>query len=114
VDILRLISTRLARRGYEVVAVGDGVQALEAVHSRTPEAAVFDWAMPSLDGLEVCTRLKADPGTARVPVVLLTASAMKEEVARGLAHGADGYLTKPFDIDELDTLLRHLIAAAAR
>jgi DNA-binding response OmpR family regulator len=65
--------------------------------------------MPRLDGAEVCARLKADPGTARVPVVMLSASAMREDVVRGLAHGADGYLTKPFEIDELDALLRRLI-----
>jgi CheY-like chemotaxis protein len=112
--VLRLIRARLARRGYEVVAVADGEKALEAVRERRPAAAVFDWTMPLLDGLEVCARLKADPGTARVPVVMLSASAMGEDVARGLAHGADGYLTKPFEIDELDALLRHLIDASAR
>ena len=69
--------------------------------------------MPSLDGLEVCAALKADPGTAQVPIVMLSASAMEEDVARGLAHGADGYLTKPFEIDELDALLRHLIESSA-
>jgi DNA-binding response OmpR family regulator len=92
-----------------VVAVEDGQQALETVREREPAAVVLDWAMPRLDGAEVCATLKADPGTARVPVVMLSASAMREDVVRGLAHGADGYLTKPFEIDELDALLRRLI-----
>jgi two-component system, OmpR family, phosphate regulon response regulator PhoB len=108
-DILRLISARLARRGYKVVAVGDGQEALEAVRERRPAAAVLDWAMPSLEGPEICAELKSDPDTAAVPIVMLSASALTEEVARGLAHGADGYLTKPFEIEELDELLRHLI-----
>jgi DNA-binding response OmpR family regulator len=112
VDILRLITARLARRGYEVIAVGDGQAALEATREREPAAVVLDWAMPSLEGPEVCARLKADPDTARVPVVMLSASALGEDVARGLAHGADGYLTKPFEIGELDELLRHLIDAS--
>jgi CheY-like chemotaxis protein len=111
-DILRLISARLSRRGYEVVAVGEGEQALAAVREHAPAAVVLDWAMPGLEGPEVCARLKADPGTARTPVVMLSASAMREDVARGLAHGADGYLTKPFEIDELDGLLKRLIAAS--
>jgi DNA-binding response OmpR family regulator len=112
VDILRLISARLARRGYEVVAVADGQAALDAVRERKPAAAVLDWAMPSLDGPEVCAKLKSDADTATTPVVMLSASALREDVARGLAHGADGYLTKPFEIDELDGLLRRLIAAS--
>jgi DNA-binding response OmpR family regulator len=74
---------------------------------------VLDWAMPSLEGPEVCAKLKSDPDTAGVPIVMLSASALREDVARGLAHGADGYLTKPFEIDELDALLRHLIDASA-
>jgi CheY-like chemotaxis protein len=110
-DILRLISARLARRGYEVVAVEDGEQALAAVRERRPAAVLLDWAMPGLEGPDVCARLKSEPATAAIPVVMLSASAMSEDVARGLAHGADGYLTKPFEIDELDGLLRHLIAA---
>jgi two-component system phosphate regulon response regulator PhoB len=111
-DILRLITARLATRGYEVVAVGDGKAALEAVRERKPVAAVLDWVMPSLSGPEICANLKSDPGTASVPIVLLSASAMRDDVAHGLAHGADGYLTKPFGIDELDALLSHLIAAS--
>jgi CheY-like chemotaxis protein len=111
-DILRLLSARLARRGYEVVAVADGESALEAVRERTPSAVVLDWAMPGLEGPEVCARLRSDPMTARIPVVMLSASAMREDVALGLARGADGYLTKPFEIDQLDALLRHLIEAS--
>ena len=111
-DILRLLSARLARRGYEVVAVADGESALEAVRERAPSAVVLDWAMPGLEGPEVCAMLRSDPTTASIPVVMLSASAMREDVALGLAHGADGYLTKPFEIDQLDALLRHLIEAS--
>jgi two-component system, OmpR family, response regulator MtrA len=109
-----LIGARLTRRGYEVVAVGDGAAALQAIRERRPAAAVLDWTMPLLEGPEVIDKLRCDTGTDRVPVILLSASAMSEDVADGLAHGADGYLTKPFEIDELDSLLRHLIAASSR
>jgi DNA-binding response OmpR family regulator len=74
---------------------------------------VLDWAMPSIEGPEVCDKLKSDPDTAGVPILMLSASARREDVARGLAHGADGYLTKPFEIDELDGMLRHLIHASS-
>jgi DNA-binding response OmpR family regulator len=74
---------------------------------------VLDWALPSLEGHEVCAKLKSDPATSGVPILMVSASAMKEDVARGLAHGADGYLTKPFEIDELDGTLRHLIHASS-
>jgi CheY-like chemotaxis protein len=70
--------------------------------------------MPLLEGPEVCAELKSDPDTAGIPIVMLSASALREDVARGLAHGADRYLTKPFDIDDLDGLLRHLIDSPVR
>jgi two-component system response regulator MtrA len=108
-----LLGTRLRRRGFEVIAVADGAEALAAIRARRPAAAVLDWAMPSLEGPAICRAVKADPATAQIPVVLLTASAMREDVDRGLAHGADGYMTKPFDLDELVALLRHVIAAPA-
>jgi CheY-like chemotaxis protein len=111
-DILQLIEARLSRRGYDVVAVADGERALAAVRELEPAAVVLDWAMPGLEGPDVCAHLKADPVTAPIPVVMLSASAMADDVARGLAHGADGYLTKPFEIDELDGLLKRLIAAS--
>jgi CheY-like chemotaxis protein len=88
------------------------VAALEAARERAPAAVVLDWAMPGLEGPEVCERLRSDPTTARIPVVMLSASAMREDVALGLAHGADAYLTKPFEIDQLDALLRQLIEAS--
>jgi CheY-like chemotaxis protein len=80
-DILKLLSARLARRGYEVVAVADGESALEAVRERAPSAVVLDWAMPGLEGPEVCARLRSDPTTASIPVVMLSASAMREDGA---------------------------------
>jgi len=82
------------------------------VREREPAAVVLDWAMPGLDGLEVCARLRADAATAAIPIVMLSASAMREDVVRGLAHGVDGYLTKPFEIEELDALLRRLIESS--
>lgn len=108
-DILRLIERRLSRRGYEVVTARDGAAAVEAVRQRSPDAVVLDWMMPSMSGTQACRILKGDPASAGIPVVLLTAKAATVDLEEGLATGADAYLTKPFELSELDALLRRLI-----
>ena len=108
-DILLLISKRLAKRGYEVATAADGWAALEIIRARRPAAVVLDWVMPVLQGKEVCAELKKDPVTASIPVVFLTARAAEEDIARGMESGADEYLTKPFDIEVLERTLRRLI-----
>ena len=109
-DILNLVSKRLTKRGYRVITAVNGKEALELIRSRRPAAAVLDWMMPLLQGNEVCERIKADPSTAKVPVVLLTAKAAEMDIERGFRGGADDYITKPFDITELDLTLKRLIA----
>jgi DNA-binding response OmpR family regulator len=112
-DILRLISRRLSRRGYEVITAANGQEALDAMTPEAPDAVVLDWLMPKATGSEVCKRIKGDPATADIPVVLLTARATESDIEEGLASGADAYLTKPFDIYELDAMLRQVIQIAA-
>ena len=109
-DILNLVSKRLTKRGYRVITAVNGKEALELIRSRRPAAAVLDWMMPLLQGYDVCERIKADPSTAKVPVVLLTAKAAEMDIERGFRGGADDYITKPFDITELDLTLKRLIA----
>jgi DNA-binding response OmpR family regulator len=111
-DILRLLERRLSRRGYRVVTAGDGNAALDAVRSTAPDAVVLDRLMPAMSGEEVCAALKADERTAAIPVVLLSAQASEREIVESFGVGADDYLTKPFDLDELDDRLRRLVAAA--
>jgi DNA-binding response OmpR family regulator len=111
-DILRLLERRLSRRGYAVVTASDGVAALGAVRSTGPDAVVLDRVMPTMSGEEVCAALKADERTAAIPVILLSAHASEREIVEGFGAGADDYLTKPFDLDELDERLRRLVAAA--
>jgi CheY-like chemotaxis protein len=108
-DLRELLSAELPQRGYEVVAVGDGRQALDTIRERRPAAAVLDWVMPVLQGPRVCSLLKADPETAGIAVVLLTARASEKDIASAFAEGADDYLTKPFAVDELDEILQRLI-----
>jgi DNA-binding response OmpR family regulator len=110
-DILRLLERRLSRRGYVVATVTDGVAALDEVRSTAPDAVVLDRVMPALSGEEVCAALKADERTAAIPVILLSAHASEREIVEGFGAGADDYLTKPFDLDELDERLRRLVGA---
>jgi DNA-binding response OmpR family regulator len=112
-DIVGLLERRLARRGYDVVKASDGRAALEAIRRRQPDAVVIDRVMPVMSGEQVCAALKADERTAAIPVVLLSAQASEREIVEGFGAGADDYLTKPFDLDELDERLRRLIAARA-
>ena len=110
--IRELVTRRLARRGFLVHVASDGEEALEAVRTHLPDAAVLDWMMPGKQGDAVVAELRADPATADIPLILLTARAGEHDVLAGFDAGADEYLTKPFDIEELDETLRRLVAAA--
>jgi DNA-binding response OmpR family regulator len=110
-DIRGLVSLAVRKAGCTVAAsVADGTAALAAARADVPHLAVLDVSMPGSTGLEVCTALRADPATAGVRVLLLSAGASADDVARGLAAGADAYLAKPFVIAELVTRVRELTA----
>jgi DNA-binding response OmpR family regulator len=94
-----------------VLTAADGQLALQTIRTRRPAAAVLDWVMPVLQGPAACAQLKADPETSGIPLILLTDRAAEEDIAVAFEEGADEYLTKPFAIDELDEMLRRLIAA---
>lgn len=100
-DMREYLARLLAAAGYRVTEVTDGVEALAAARRRTPDLVVSDVMMPRLDGLELVSRLRADPRTASVPVLLLSARAGQEASIEGLRAGADDYLVKPFAAAEL-------------
>ena len=100
-DILTLVQLRLSRSGYEVVVARDGEEALRLAQERHPDLAVLDWMMPKASGIEVLRAIRADAGTADIPVVLLTARASESDVQEGLDAGADDYVAKPFSPQEL-------------
>lgn len=110
-DIRHLVDRRLSKRGYRVVTAADGEEALTRVRELGPQAVVLDWMMPVVQGPDVVSRLRADPATAGLPIVMLTARAAEADVATGFECGADDYLTKPFDVAELDQVIRRLLAA---
>lgn len=111
-DIRMLMRLRLTHRGYDVSEARDGLMALALIRSEEPDAAVLDWVMPGLSGPALCTALRADPATARMGLVLLTARATDDDIAAGKEAGADEYLTKPFQIDALDAALQRALARA--
>jgi DNA-binding response OmpR family regulator len=115
-DILMLVMKRLTKRGWDVVVARDGAEALSTIRSVLPAAAVLDWMMPNMSGPEVCAALKADPATAAIPAVLVTARASGGDRDEGFAAGADDYVVKPFEIEVLDSALRRLtgVSPAAR
>ena len=100
-DILMLITLTLERDGYDVVAAKDGLSALEAAVERVPHLVLLDLMMPGLDGYQVTRRLRAEPSTQHVPIVIVTAAAEESQAARALEAGADGYMKKPFSPREL-------------
>jgi two-component system, OmpR family, alkaline phosphatase synthesis response regulator PhoP len=106
--IVRLVEVNLQRAGYEVVTAYDGREALEKVKSENPDLVVLDVMMPYMDGFEVLKNLKADPSTAEIPVIMLTAKAQDADVFRGWQSGVDCYLTKPFNPMELLTFVKRI------
>ncbi|QXG75332.1 response regulator [Modestobacter sp. L9-4] len=110
-DIRLLVTLAVRRAGCSVVAaVADGAQALAAARAELPDLVVLDVSMPEATGLEVCAALRAEPVTAGCRVLLLSAGASPDDVARGLAAGADAYLPKPFTVAGLVAQVRSLTA----
>ena len=100
-DIRALIEFRLERADYDVVCAADGVEALELALARRPALAVLDVMMPKLTGYDVTRRIRASQAIGRMPVILLTARVLEDDVTRGFEAGADDYLKKPFSPQEL-------------
>jgi DNA-binding response OmpR family regulator len=110
--ILELVRFTLEDEQIRVLEADDGVKALEAALAARPDLILLDVQMPRLDGLEVCRRLRADASLAGTRIVMLTAAGQDADRARGLAAGADEYLTKPFSPLALFTLVRSLLPEA--
>ena len=95
-DILELLRFNLSREGYKVICLASGEEALKLVPSELPNLIVLDLMLPGIDGLEVTRRLKNDPNTKSIPIVMLTAKGEEADIVTGLELGADDYITKPF------------------
>lgn len=100
-DVRELVVYRLRRAGYEVVEAVNGEDALRLALEDVPDLVVADVMMPRIDGYELTRRLRAEEATKHVPVILLTARTQEADVSQGFEAGADDYLKKPFNPDEL-------------
>jgi two-component system, OmpR family, alkaline phosphatase synthesis response regulator PhoP len=95
-DILELVRYNLQKDGYQVVCAESGEDALDAVSEHRPDLIVLDLMLPGLGGLDVCRKLKSNPDTRDIPVIMLTAKGEDADVVAGLELGSDDYVTKPF------------------
>ncbi|MFQ5917213.1 MAG: PleD family two-component system response regulator [Candidatus Binatia bacterium] len=100
-DIVTIVKTILEVKGYVVQSAFSGQEVLNLLEEQKPDLIILDVMMPQMDGLEVLTRLKGDPGTASIPIILLTAKVQYEDVLGGYKMGADYYITKPFTSTQL-------------
>ena len=107
-DIQYLVKLNLELDGHEVMVASTGSEALTAVKERVPDVIVLDVMMPEMDGFEALKKLKENPATAGIPVIMLTAKAQDADVFRGWQSGADLYLTKPFNPQELITFIKRI------
>ncbi|MGH6662646.1 MAG: response regulator, partial [Rhodospirillales bacterium] len=106
---VRLLAAKLSNEYYETLTVSDGYQALKAVAEDHPDLVLLDVMMPGLDGFDVCRRIKENPKTTHIPVVMVTALGGREDRVLGLNVGADDFLTKPVDDTTLFARIRSLI-----
>jgi phosphate regulon transcriptional regulator PhoB len=111
-DIRTLIVHHLTRDGFRCRTAGTGPEALARVRAAPPDLVVLDLMLPQMDGLEVCRRLRADPATAMVPIIMLTAKADEVDRVVGLEMGADDYIAKPFSPKELVARVRAVLRRA--
>jgi DNA-binding response OmpR family regulator len=108
-NVLLLISEFLTRGKYQVIQAADGLVALDQVRKLLPDLAVLDVMIPGLDGFELCRRIKNDPLTMNIKVIMVTAKTSGKDIATGLSAGADHYITKPFKMAELSAKIKELI-----
>jgi DNA-binding response OmpR family regulator len=110
-NIVTSLEFLMKREGFEVEIAVDGESALEAVGRGAPDLVLLDIMLPRMNGFEVCQKLRADPALRGMKIVMITARGRESEISRGLALGADLYVTKPFSTKELVAQVKQLLGA---
>ena len=108
-DALTALKIALEAENYNVVEAADGLSAIEKVKSEKPDIVLLDLMMPEIDGIEVCKRLKSDPQHKHVPIIMLTAKGEINDKIEGIEIGADDYVTKPFNLNELKARIKMVL-----
>lgn len=109
VNLTELLTYNLEREGFDVARAGDGEEALVMAAEEHPDIVILDWMIPHLSGIEVCRRLRRQPETANLPILMLTARTEEGDRVRGLETGADDYITKPFSPRELTARIKAVL-----
>jgi DNA-binding response OmpR family regulator len=111
-NIIISLEFLMKKEGFDIAVATDGEEALAKVASFGPDLMLLDVMMPKKSGFEVCEALRADPANANLQIVMLTAKGRDTEVAKGLAIGADAYVTKPFSTKELVAKVKSMLGVA--
>lgn len=106
VGLRNLLKFRLVSFGYDVLVAEDGYAGIEMARSKKPDLILLDIMMPYFNGIEVCKKLKSDYKTRDIPIVFLSVLAQKEDIEMGKAAGAEFFLTKPYDPEKLNLVIR--------
>ena len=109
VDVITTIKKSLTRDGYQVTCATSSDAALQVLPGQRPDLVLLDIAMPGIDGIELCQQLRANPDTARLPILFLTVSEDMQSKTAAFNAGADDYLVKPFDLQELNLRVKALL-----
>jgi len=112
-DLIEMVRYSLEKHGFDVIGALDGESGLDIAKNQAPDIVLLDLMLPGVDGLEVCKRLRNDPKTARLPVLMLTAKAEETDRIVGLELGADDYITKPFSPREVVARVKAVLRRAA-
>ena len=108
-NIVMTVADRLELNGYEVITAGDGMEALEKAKNEKPDLIILDLMLPKMDGYKVCRDLKNDLEYKHIPIIMFTAKTMAADEILGLEMGADEYVKKPFELEELVKMIRGYI-----
>jgi CheY-like chemotaxis protein len=111
--LLHVVAMYLSIEGYEVDTAGNGEEGLRLLEQRRPDLVILDIMMPGIDGLEACRRIKSNPETRSIPVVLFTALSRTDDVENGRAAGANRFINKPFSLIGLGAVIRSFLAEDA-
>ena len=108
-DTLLPLKRALEMDDFNILEAQDGIKALEKVSAETPDLILLDLMLPKLNGFEVCQRLKQNEATSSIPIIMLTAKSETSDKVEGIEIGADDYVTKPFDLDELKARIKAVL-----
>ena len=108
-DTLLPLKRALEMDDFNVLEAQDGIEALESVRAETPDLILLDLMLPKIQGFEVCQHLKQDEATSSIPIIMLTAKGETSDKVEGIEIGADDYVTKPFDLDELKARIKAVL-----